>query len=77
MTAPERVPSAEPAGPPPKKKSAMTCLIIGLCVGVGGFVVLGILAAVLGSLAPALVVDLVGAAVVVAVAAESAIAINP
>jgi len=43
---PERVPSAEPAGPPPKK-SGVTCLIIGLCVGVGGFVVLGILAALL------------------------------
>jgi type II secretory pathway pseudopilin PulG len=43
---PERVPSAEPAGPPPKK-SGMTCLIIGLCVGAGGFVVLAILAALL------------------------------
>lgn len=46
MTAPERVPSAEPAGPAPKK-STLTCLIVGLCVGVGGFVVLGILAALL------------------------------
>src|SRR5215831_7876775 len=44
---PEKVLSAEPSGPPPKKSPVAACLIIGLCVGVGGFVVIGILAALL------------------------------
>jgi type II secretory pathway pseudopilin PulG len=38
----------EPApGQPQGKKSAATCLIIGICVGVGGLFVLGVLAALL------------------------------
>jgi hypothetical protein len=35
------------AAPPPKKKGMATCLVVGLVVGVGGILVLGILAALL------------------------------
>jgi type II secretory pathway pseudopilin PulG len=45
---PERVPSAALGGPPPPNKTSLApCLIIGICVGVGGIVILGILAALL------------------------------
>ena len=38
---------APAAATPPPKKGMATCLIVGLCVGVGGIVVIGVLAALL------------------------------